>query len=223
MSQKDLFITAPEFLDNGALKNPIMFMDHKLENLYPQFHRTNYDLKLCAVKSPTEAEKNFFAYNDYRERFGCDDISVLRDVAQRSPAKTVFLNGFRQKHLEYLAPYIQDSVELLYLFKCNTISDLSVLSTFPNLKCVLIFWNNKLETLWDVQQNEKLTVLSFLTITKLRNVDALRKSHIEYITFDSSDNCGNRKPCLLENPDVFQEIPTLKHLMLVYKKYSIDY
>lgn len=223
MAQTDLFITSPEYLNSGAMKNPVIFLDHKLSNLYPHFHRTDYDLKLCATKSPTKAEKSFFAYNDYRERFGCEDISVLRDATQSSPAKTVFLNGFRQKHLEYLAPYIRDSVELLYLFKCNTISDLSVLSTFPNLKCVLIFWNNKLETLWDVQQNDKLAVLSFLTVTKLRNIDTLRESHIEYITFDSSDNCGNLKPCLLENPGIFQEVPTLKHLRLVYQEYSIDY
>lgn len=223
MAQKDLFITAPEWFENTALKNPILFSDHKLKDLYPKFYRTDYDLKLCATKAPTEAEKRFFAYNDYRERFGSDDITVLRDTAQRSSAKFVFLNGFRQKHLEYLAPYIRDTVELLYLFKCNTISDLSVLATFPNLKCVLIFWNNKLETLWDVQKNEQLSVLSFLSMTKLRDVDGLRKSHIEYIAFDSSDNCGNLKPCLLENPEVFREIPTLKHLKLVYKQHTIDY
>ena len=134
MSQKDIFITSPEFLDSGAIKNPVMFHDHKLSGLYPQFYRTDYDLKLCATKAPTKAEKSFFAYNDYRERYGCTDITVLRDAAQNSPAKNVLLNGFRQKHLEYLAPYIRDTVELLYLFKCNTISDLSVLSTFSNLK-----------------------------------------------------------------------------------------
>lgn len=223
MAQKDLFIAEPEWFESTALKNPVMFRDHKLKNQYPQFHKTDYDLKLCVTKSPTEAEKSFFAYNDYRERFGCGDITVLRNTAQHSPAKTVFLNGFRQKHLEYLAPYIQNSVEQLYLFKCNTIADLSVLSTFPNLKCVLIFWNNKLETLWDMQKNEKLSVLSFLYVTKLRNVDTLRHSAIEYLTFDSSDNCGNRKPCLLENKEIFQELPTLKHLKLIYKEYSIDY
>ena len=210
MGQKDLFITTQEWFESGALKNPVIFCDHKLKDLYPQFHKVDYDLKLCATKSPTKAEKSFFIYNDYREHFGSDDITVLREAAQSSPAKNVFLNGFRQKHLEYLAPYIRDTVELLYLFKCNTISDLSVLSTFPNLKCVLIFWNNKLETIWDIQQNDKLAVLSFLSITKLRSIDPLRKSHIEYLTFDSSDNCGNRKPCILENPEIFREIPTLK-------------
>ena len=223
MAQKDLFITAPEGLNSGAIKNPVMFLDHKLKDLYPQFHRTDYDLKLCAVKAPTEAEKSFFAYNDYRERFGCADISVLRDAALSNPCKSVLLNGFRQKHLDYLAPYIRETAELLYLFKCNTIADLSVLSTFPKLKCVLIFWNNKLETLWDVQKNQKLEVLSFLTVTKLRNIDSLRNSQIQYITFDSSDNCGNRKPCLLENTEVFREISTLKYLKLIYNKYAIDY
>ncbi len=223
MAQKDLFITAPEGLNSGAMKNPVMFLDHKLKDLYPQFHRTDYDLKLCATKAPTEVEKSFFAYNDYRERFGCADISVLRDAALSSPCKSVLLNGFRQKHLEYLAPYIRDTVELLYLFKCNTIADLSVLSTFPKLKCVLIFWNNKLETLWDVGQNRNLQVLSFLATSKLRDIESLRQSSITYITFDSSDNCGNLKPCLLENPDVFPDISTLKHLKLLYKNYSIDY
>lgn len=223
MKQKYVYIAEQDWFENSALSNPILFNDHKLRKLYPQFYRADYDLKLCVTKPPIKAEKSFFLYNDYKEQYGSHDIGVLRRAAESSTAQKIFLNGFRQEHLEYLAPYIQDSVELLYLFKCNSIKDLSVLSTFPKLKCVLIFWNNKLETLWDVQQNANLAVLSFLYTTKLRNVDSLRKAHVAYITFDSSDNCGNRKPCLLECPDIFQELHNLKHLKLIYKNQFIDY
>lgn len=223
MGQKYVYIATPEWFENSALKNPINFLDHKLEPLYPQFYKAEYDLKLCAAKAPAEAERNLLLYNDYLERYGNSDIAVLRQAAERSPARNVFLNGFRQEHLEYLARYIQDSVELLYLFKCSSIKDLSILSTFSKLKCVLIFWNNKLETLWDFQNNPDLTVLSFDYITKLRDIASLKQSNVEYIAFNSTDNCGNRKPCLIENPEVFDEMPKLKHLSLIYRKNYINY
>lgn len=212
MKKKYVYITAEERFEDFPRRNPIRFLDHKLEHIYPEFYVVDYDLRLLA----TEVESDLRGYHDIWERHGDPDIEVLADAAKKRPAKNVFLNGFRQEHLEYIAPYIKDTVEVLYFFKCPKIKDLSVLSEFKELRCVLIFWNNALETLWDMSTNTKLKVISFEFVTKLREIETLKKSSVEYATFDSADNCGNRKEMLFDR-SVFADVPKLKHLTLAYK------
>ena len=222
MKNKYIYITSSEWFETGTLKNPIVFLDQKIQNTYPELYSLVYDVKLLVTKPPTHFEKSVPFYNDYRERYGNSDISVLESATKAGPAKNIFLNGFCQEHFEYIAPFIKDTVEVLYFFKCPKIHDLSVLSEFKKLKCVFMYWNNSLESLWDMSNNKDLKVVSFLYITKLLEIDYLINSNVEYITFDSSDNSGNRKDMLF-NKSIFDEIPKLKHLTLTYKSYDIDY
>ena len=222
MKKKFVYITAEEWFKNGALQNPLLFHDHKIDRIYPGLNRVNYDLKLLVTNAPTQAEKNSIIYNNYREKYGSDNIDSLAAAALKKPCKHVLLNNFDQAHFEYIVPYIKDTAEILYLFKCPKIHDFSPLSAFKNLKCLYVFWNNTLETLWDMRNNENLKVISFLFTTKLLNIDTLADSHVEYVTLDSSDNCGNKKPMLF-GPSVFENMPALKHLRLIYIGHYADY
>lgn len=223
MKNKYLFITNEKWFEDTRFKNPIHLFDHKLEKYYPEFYNANYDLRLLATELPTKKEREFFIYNDCRDEYGESDISVLKVAAENSNSRNVFLNGFHQEHFEYLAPYIKDSTEILYLFKCQRIKDLSLLSEFKNLKCVHIQWNNSLECLWDMKRNKNLSVISFVQVSKIRNVSPLLNSNVEYVALDSMDNSGNKKECLIEDLEVFNKIPNLKHLNLCYIKVSVDY
>lgn len=218
MKNKYLFVSGEEWFEGTALSNPVTFCDLKLERFYPELFTVDYDLKLVVGKAPTKAEKSSPIYNDRLERYGNADIGVLKTAAENKPAKNVLLNGFMQEHLDYIAPYIKNTAEVLLLFKCNGIEDLSVLSDFKKLKCVLMFANNKLESLWDMQNNSELKVISFDRVTKIKEVGALAQSSLEYISFDSRDNYGNPKEFLVDDIKVFDEIPSLKHLTLMYKK-----
>lgn len=213
MYQSDIYITDKDWFEDTANKNPIFVLDHNLEKIYPWFYSTNYDLKILATKSATEQEKAFSGYNDYRERYGHADISVIHRAVLESTAKNIFLNGFNQKQFEYIAPLIENTAEILYLFKCPKINDLSRLTTFKKLRCVHIYWNNSLEHLWNVQNNSNLKVLSFLYVTKLKYIENLVDSFIEYINFDSSDNFGKKKKLFIDK-SVFERMATLKHLFL---------
>lgn len=223
MKNDYVFITSEQWFDSVSQKNPINTLDHKLRDFYPEFYSVNYDLRLLVSKAPAEIEIQFFAYNDYLDRFGANDIEVLKKAAETGNNKNVFLNGFRQEHFEYLVPYIKETTEILYLFKCPKIHDLSLLSEFKKLKCVHIFWNNSLKNLWNMRNNRKLSVLSFISVSKISGIDTLINSNVEYITIDSSDNVGNEKECSLENVETLNYVSNLKHLNLNYKNIKIDY
>lgn len=213
MRQQVIYITDRNWFENTANKNPIFVLDHNLEKVHPQFYGATYDLKILATKSATEQEKAFYGYNDFRESYGCSDISTIDHVVSQSTAKNIFLNGFSQKQFEYIAPLIESTAEILYLFKCPKINDLSHLTTFKKLRCVHLYWNHSLEHLWNMQDNPDLKVLSFLYVTKLKHIETLVDSCVEYINFDTSDNFGTKKKLSIDK-SVFERMTTLKYLFL---------
>lgn len=217
MKRKYIYITDSEFFDDGALKNPIRINDWDLEKTFPQFFRINYNPRIIADDPPTEIERSFLAYNSYRDRYGQHDISAIDRAIAESDGKNIFLNSFDQALFDYTAPLIRDTASVLYLFKCPRIHDLSALSQFSQLECLFIYWNNRLETLWDMRNNPKLKVLSFHCITKLRHIEQLEDSSVEHVHFDSVDNSSNRKEMLFDD-SVFAKMKNLRHLCLIYKK-----
>ena len=215
------YISDPNYFEDSSLKNPIRTHDHALETYLPEFCALHYDVRFVAAPAPSPEEKTFLFYNDYREQYGSTDIQSLHDALENSNPKYVFLNGFNQKQFLFVAPKIKDTAEVIYFIKCPRIKDLSVLSQFKNLKCVHIFWNNSLETLWNMKDNRQLKAISFDAITKLGNIESLRDSSVEYVRFDSSDNSGNTKPILFD-PSVLDQMPHLKHVSLVYTNCLIN-
>lgn len=222
MKSNFIFITDTEYFDHTALRNPVPVPDHKLEIYYPELYRIHYDVRLLAVRPASESEKDAPFYNDYREKYGSDDINSLNTALASADMRNVFLNGFQQSHFQHIVPLIKDSAEVLYLFKCPKIHDLSALSRFSKLKCVFIYWNDSLKSLWDMSHNVNLKVISFSAVSKLCNVDALQNANVEYLSLDSSDLYGHAKEMLFDKA-IFGEMPYLKHLTLVYKDCNVNY
>ena len=222
MKSNSIFITARDWFESGSLKNPVSGLDHKLEQFFPDCYSADYDTKLLATREATKEEKQAPFYNDYREQFGTKDIHSLDMAVMDTDAKNIFLNGFNQDQLLYIAPKLKDTAEIIYFFKCPKIHDLSILSQFTKLKCVHIYWNNSLESLWDMTGNTQLKVISCIAISKLTNIEALKNSHVEYICLDSSDNTGHTKKMLFD-ASVFDQMTSLKHLSLVFSDCKIDY
>ena len=222
MKNEYVFITSAAWFDGTSLKNPITVTDNKLETYYPNLYCTHYDTRLLATKAPSKEEQASPIYNDYRERYGSDNIIVLDKAINGTPAISVFLNGFNQEQFLYVAPKIMDTAEIIYFFKCPYIHDLSSLSHFKKLKCVHIYWNNSLESLWDMTDNQSLKVISFSAISKLNSIEALKNSAVEYVSLDSSDNNGNKKKISFDT-SAFESMPRLKHLSLIYSDSQINY
>lgn len=222
MKKDYVYITSPAWFEDTSLKNPIIATDHKLEAYDPDLYSVHYDTKLLITKAPSKEEKAAPFYNDYREIYGSNDIGILDKAISDSPSRFVFLNGFNQEQFLYIAPSIADTAEIMYFFKCPKIYDLSLLSGFKKLKCVLIYWNNSIQSLWDMSGNQQLKAISFTTISKLNDISSLSNSTVEYVSFDSSDN-NERKKEMLFDKSVFEKMPHLKHLSLVYSDIKIDF
>lgn len=221
MKNRHVYITSKAWFENTSLKDPIITPDHKLEAHAPEFYRIHYDTKLLVTKKPSQSERAPLIYDDHRKLFETDDISALDTAIHHSDAKNIFLNGFDQAHFLYIAPKIQDSAEVIYFFKCPKIHDLSALSRFPKLRCVHIFWNNALESLWDMTNNERLRIISFTSISRLSRIGTLGSSSVEYVCLDSSDNYGRKRPILFD-ASVFDQMQELKHLTLRFSDCDID-
>ncbi len=222
MKNKYIFVTAKEWFENTSLRNPISSLDHKLEKYYPELYSVHYEIKLLATKQPSKEEQQLLFHNEYRDQFGSNDIHVLDAAVANTDARNIFLNGFNQDQFLYIAPKLKDTAEVIYFFKCPNIHDLSVLSQFSKLKCVHMYWNNSLESLWDMTSNKQLKVISCTMVSKLRKIEMLKNSSVEYVNLDSSDNYGRKKTALFDAA-VFVEMPRLEHLALRYTNYEIDY
>ena len=222
MKNNTIFITAKEWFESTSLKNPIIGMDHKLSQFFPDCYSVDYDTKLLATKVATKEERQSPFYDDYRERFGTNDIHIFDAAIMDRDARYVFLNGLNQEQFLHIVPKLKDTAEIIYFFKCPRINDLSVLSQFAKLKCVHIYWNNSLESLWDMTGNKHLKVISCVAISKLSNMEALKQSCVEYVCFDSSDNDGRTKKALFD-VSTFAQMPYLKHLSLRCSDHKIDY
>ena len=135
--------------------------------------------------------------------------------------KNVFLCGFRQEDLRAVTPRIKETTEVLYLYKCPRIKDLSMLSEFTELRCVHMYWNHSLECLWDMRSNRFLQAISFVDVSGLQSIDGLKDSAAEYVCLDSADNNGKRRKMQFD-PQVLDQMKHLKHLILNYVGYKTD-
>ncbi len=232
MTRKSVFVANEVFLDKGNFSNPITTLDHKLITFYPNFYSADYDLRIIDHKLPTYPRTIDFQrlkeelpvlFHDPYVAVALPSIESLKEICLNKKVKNVFLNDFSLDHFNYIAPYIKETTEILYLFKCNLINDLSILSDFTNLKCVHIYWNNKLETLWNMEKNVNLKVVSFIFTTKLKNVEALTKSTVEYITLDGESPSTYIVNHQFADLSIFQRIPNLKCLSINYKNLIINY
>ena len=217
MNKKSIYIYNDEWFDSTCLSNPLITLDHKLDDYYPEYYEVNYDVRLLA----TEENEITDQFNDFKQKYGTKDINVLKEYVSKKIPQTVLLDGFDQAQFDYIIDYIKD-VKILYLYKSNKIKDLSKLSNCSNLECLHIDWNNRLESLWDMSNNANLKVLSFDRITKLSKIEDLINTNIEYITFDSRNNLGQTKYEFSGNLDVFKQMKKLKHLKLHYKNLKVD-
>lgn len=222
MKNDSIFITAKSWFESTSLRNPIPSMDYKLEQYFPDLYSVHYDTKLLATRMASKEEKQSLFYNDYREKFGTEDIRALDAAVMDAGARNIFLNGFDQEQFLYIAPKLKDTAEIIYFFKCPRICDLSILSQFAKLRCVHVYWNNSLESLWDMTGNKQLKVISCITISKLSRIETLKNSCVEYVCLDSSDNDGHKKIALFD-VSVLRQMTQLKHLSLVYSDCEMDY
>lgn len=99
-----------------------------------------------------------------------EDIDKLKD---RPHIKAIDISGLRQDTFDYFIDRYGQQFEIISFWKCPLITDLSKLSALSNLKCVVFFWNQRAETLWDMSGNHSLRGVFLNDFSRLHNLDDL--------------------------------------------------
>ena len=81
--------------------------------------------------------------------------------------KILEICGMEQKSFEYFVEKYGQTYEYLSFFKCQLISDFSLLEKLKNLEGVKIYWNIRANTLWDASQNPRLEYLNVTDAKKI--------------------------------------------------------
>ena len=83
-----------------------------------------------------------------------DDVDAA--LQARADLSILQATGLDQMCFEYLIRHYGDRLRTVYFFSSPDIRDFSPLSGLPLLENVLIYWNRKAETLWDMRENTGL-------------------------------------------------------------------
>lgn len=83
-----------------------------------------------------------------------DDVDAA--LQAREDLSLLQAGGLNQKSFEYLITRYGERLRTIYFFSSPDIRDFSPLSELTKLENVLVYWNRKAETLWDMKNNAGL-------------------------------------------------------------------
>ncbi|MBR5110458.1 MAG: hypothetical protein IK099_09695 [Clostridia bacterium] len=89
---------------------------------------------------------------------------------------TVRISGVNQKTFEYFIARYGKQFKRIHFFKCKLVQDWACLSDLPNLECLSWFWNQRIDSLWDMSNNVSLTALHISNFTRLHSLSGIEKA-----------------------------------------------
>mgnify|MGYP000849576636 CR=1 FL=1 len=140
-----------------------------------------------------------------------DDVDAA--LQEREDISLLQASGLNQASFEYLISRFGDRLRTIYFFSSPDIRDFSPLSALPLLENVLIYWNRKAETLWDMSNNTGLRGIQISASKRLLlGLDALATApHLEEIRLNG-DILNNHT---VRDFSVFERCGGLKRLSLL--------
>lgn len=97
-----------------------------------------------------------------------EEIDIIKEYPD---AKSLRISGLNQETFEYLIGNYGNQFEAISFFKNKLVSDLSLLGNLRQLQFVYYFFNQRVERLWDMKNNESLTGLAIYDFSKLHIID----------------------------------------------------
>lgn len=118
--------------------------------------------------------KNHVEINQYLMK---DDIeAIFSKIESRKEAFGISLIAVDQKFFESIITKYGKKFSVICFTKCPLISNLSALEDIDHLEYVTYYWNQRLESLWDLSKNPNLKGLSFDDFTRLHHLKDIPKS-----------------------------------------------
>lgn len=122
-------------------------------------------------------------------RMQLHEIDALKNYPE---AEILTVSGLDQAGFEYLIRNYGQQFRVLQFFKNKLVEDWSLLGTLPGLEYVYYFFNQRIESLWDMTNNKKLKGISIMDFSRLKTISGIEKAeNLEYFSLGNAvwDKC----------------------------------
>jgi hypothetical protein len=140
------------------------------------------------------------------------NIDRLKDLS----IENLWLIGANDKELRKILPLL--NLKYLNLYQVLA-KDLTILETQENPETIILNWNTKTTSLWDISKNTKLKSLEITDFSKLEEIDQLSlATQIDNLILGG----GHNKPMKITTLKPLSSLSNLKHLSLSNLKVADD-
>jgi hypothetical protein len=140
------------------------------------------------------------------------NIDRLKDLS----IENLWLVGANDKELKKILPLV--NLKYLNLYQVLA-KDLTILETLDKTETIILNWNTKSTTLWDINKNKSLKTLEITDFSKLEEIDQLSlATQISDLTLGG----GHDKPLKIKTIRPLVGLKNLKYLCLTNLKIADD-
>lgn len=172
-----------------------------------------------ADQLPRKPEAVITDLNDFNERenslfmtTNAKNMDRLRDLN----IEHLWLIGANDKELRKILPLV--NVKYLNVYQLLA-KDLSILETLEQTETIILNWNTKSTSLWDISKNKGLKTLEITDFSKLENIDQLSlATQINDLTLRG----GHGKPLKIKSVSPLKGLLNLRTLCLTNLKIADD-
>lgn len=140
------------------------------------------------------------------------NIEILKELS----IENLWLIGANDKELRKILPFVNLKYLTLYQVLAK---DLTILETLDKTETIILNWNTKSTSLWDISKNKGLKTLEITDFSKLEEVDQLSlATQISNLTLGG----GHDKPLKIKTIMPLVGLTNLKYLGLTNLKIADD-
>lgn len=130
--------------------------------------------------------------------------------------ENLWLIGANDKELRKIIPLV--NLKFLYLYQVLA-KDLTILETLDKTETIILNWNTKSTSLWDISKNKCLKSLEITDFSKLKEIDQLS---LATQICDLTLGGGHYKPLKIKSINPLKNLTNLKTLSLTNLKIADD-
>lgn len=113
-------------------------------------------------------------------------LPVIDSLKKHPDINKLEIRNLTQSAFDYLITEYGKQLRALNIYHSPTIEDFSLLSTLPDLEFIHIYWNQRVTSLWNLENNLALQGIALNDFTRLKKLDGIQKApNLKY--FDYGD------------------------------------
>lgn len=100
-------------------------------------------------------------------------IEQIDTIKEYPNAESIIISGLKQNTFEYFIKTYGKQFRAISFWKNKAVSDLSELSSLPDVEYINYFFNQKVTSLWDMSNNKKLVGLCISDFSKFHSLEGI--------------------------------------------------